>query len=98
MIERLIYTLREGDAKVSRDYTADGKNSTECVSQQELDAVKTEMENKVGKLNSQLQYWQGVTINNIIQDHCKKGIIYHFNSSNIAKNKRYLSITLTPPV
>ena len=77
MIERLIHTLREGDAQVSTDYTADGKNSTECVSQQELDAVKTEMENKVGKLNSQLQYWQGVTINNIFQDHCKKGIIYH---------------------
>ncbi|CAI8046350.1 hypothetical protein GBAR_LOCUS25629 [Geodia barretti] len=46
-------------------------NSTECVSQQELAAVKAEMESKVGKLHSLINYWQGVTVNNIFQDHCK---------------------------
>ena len=52
--------------------TADA-NSTECVSQQELAAVKAEIASKVDKLHSQINYWQGVTVNNIFQDNCKTG-------------------------
>ncbi|CAI8045731.1 hypothetical protein GBAR_LOCUS25294 [Geodia barretti] len=48
-------------------------NSTECVSQQELAAVKAEIASKVDKLHSQINYWQGVTVNNIFQDNCKTG-------------------------
>ncbi|CAI8045730.1 hypothetical protein GBAR_LOCUS25294, partial [Geodia barretti] len=44
-------------------------NSTECVSQQELAAVKAEMERRVDQLNSQLHYWQNTTVN-ILKDHC----------------------------
>ena len=47
--------------------TADG--STECVSQEELAAVKAEMERRVDQLDSQLHYWQNVTVN-ILKDHC----------------------------
>ena len=36
---------------------------TECVSQEELAAVKADMERKVDELYSQLHYWQNVTIN-----------------------------------
>ena len=32
-------------------------STTECVSQEELAAVKTEMERKVDQLHSQLHYW-----------------------------------------
>ena len=42
--------------------------ATECVSQQELAAVKAEMERKVDQLHSQLHYWQNVTVN-ILKDH-----------------------------
>ena len=51
----------------SRPTTADG--STECVSQEELAAVKAEMERRVDQLDSQLHYWQNVTVN-ILKDHC----------------------------
>ena len=47
------------------DVTAD---DSECVSQEELAAVKTEMERKVDQLHSQLHYWQNVTVN-ILKDH-----------------------------
>ena len=74
MTERLIHTQRETRCwwRYYVATTADA-NSTECVSQQELAAVKAEMESKVGKLHSQINYWQGVTVNNIFQDHCKTG-------------------------
>ncbi|CAI8046351.1 hypothetical protein GBAR_LOCUS25630, partial [Geodia barretti] len=42
-----------------------GDNSTECVNQEELAAVKAE----VDQLNSQLHYWQNATVN-ILKDHC----------------------------
>ena len=46
---------------------ADGVNlTTECVSQEELASVK----GKVNQLHSHLHYWQGITIHNILQDHC----------------------------
>ena len=48
--------------------TADG--STECVSQEELAAVKAEMERRVDQLDSQLHYWQSVTVDSIFQNHC----------------------------
>ena len=44
-------------------------STTECVSQQELAAVKTEMEKKVDQLHSQLHYWQNVTVS-AVKDHC----------------------------
>ena len=74
MTERLIHTQRETRCwwRYYVATTADA-NSTECVSQQELAAVKAEMESKVDKLHSQINYWQGVTVNNIFQDHCKTG-------------------------
>ena len=50
------------DAMITDDST------TECVSQEELAAVKTEMERKVDQLHSQLHYWQNVTVN-ILKDH-----------------------------
>ena len=67
-----------------RVYTsADGGTSSECVSQEELTAVRTamaaemaaemsavrsEMERRVDQLHSQLHYWQNVTVN-ILKDH-----------------------------
>ena len=45
--------------------TTDQEASSECVSQQELAAVKAE----VDQLHSQLHYWQNVTVN-ILKDHC----------------------------
>ncbi|CAI8046030.1 hypothetical protein GBAR_LOCUS25449, partial [Geodia barretti] len=46
------------------DSTTD--NSTECVSQQELAAVRK----RVDQLHSQIHYWQSINIRNIVQDHC----------------------------
>ena len=43
--------------------------TTECVSQEELAAVKTEMERNVDQLQSQLHYWQNVTVT-AVKDHC----------------------------
>ena len=63
--------------------TADA-NSTECVSQQELAAVKAEMERRVDQLNSQLHYWQNTTVN-ILKDHC----------SSINTGRNLLSLLLT---
>ena len=59
--------------------SADGGTSGECVSQEELTAVRTamaaemsavrsEMERRVDQLHSQLHYWQNVTVN-ILKDH-----------------------------
>ena len=48
--------------------TTDEEASNECVSQQELAAVKAEMERRVDELHSQLHYWQNVTVN-ILKDH-----------------------------
>ena len=52
----------------SGDVTAED-STTECVSQEELAAVKTEMERKVDQLQSQLHYWQNVTVT-AVKDHC----------------------------
>ena len=41
----------------------DGNGENECVSQQELAAVKADMQERVDTLQSQLNYWQNVTIN-----------------------------------
>ena len=46
------------------------------MSQEELAAVKTEMEKRVDQLHSQLHYWQNLTVN-ILNEHCsvvKQGI------------------------
>ena len=64
--ERLVHGIETDD--VSRvSITAD-----ECVSQEELAAVRSEltaeMERRVDQLHSQLHYWQNVTIN-ILKDH-----------------------------
>ena len=50
------------DAMIADDST------TECVSQQELAALKTERERKVDQLHSQLHYWQNVTVS-VLKDH-----------------------------
>ena len=50
------------------DVTTNDDSTTECVSEEELAAVKTEMERKVDQLHSQLHYWQNVTVN-ILKDH-----------------------------
>ena len=42
--------------------TTGDADSTECVSQQDLAAVKAEMERKVDKLHSQFDYWQNVLL------------------------------------
>ena len=44
-------------------------STTECVSQEELASVNTEMERKVDQLQSQLHYWQNVTVS-AVKDHC----------------------------
>ena len=56
--------------------TAAGDSTSECECEQEmatvrqeLAAVKAEMEGKVDQLQSQLQFWQNVTLN-ILKDHC----------------------------
>ena len=49
------------------------------MSQEQLAAVKTEMEKKVDQLHSQLHYWQNVTVN-VLNEHCssiKTGIIFY---------------------
>ena len=63
--------------------TTDDGASSECVSQEELTAVRTamaaemaaemsavrsEMERRMDQLHSQLHYWQNVTVN-ILKDH-----------------------------
>ena len=58
---------KRGSHDSTNTTSADG--STECVSQEELAAVKAEMERRVDQLHSQLHYWQNVTVN-ILQDHC----------------------------
>ena len=50
--------------------TPDDNSTTECVSQEELAAVQTEVKERVDQLHSQLQFWQGVTVDSILQDHC----------------------------
>ena len=67
MTETLKHTQRETHRGIKVATTADA-NSTECVSQQELAAVKAEMERKVDQLHSQLHYWQNVTVN-ILKAH-----------------------------
>ena len=52
-----IYTEREKG--LEGGITTDEEASSECVSQQELAAVKAE----VDQLHSQLHYWQNVTVN-----------------------------------
>ena len=49
-------------------YMTDEGALNECVSQEELAAVRTEMERRVDQLHSQLHYWQNVTVN-ILKDH-----------------------------
>ena len=49
--------------------TADGQASSDCVSQEEFNALRSEMERRVDQLHSQLHYWQNVTVN-ILKDHC----------------------------
>ena len=44
-------------------------STTECVSQEELADVKTEIERKVDQLHSQLHYWQNMTVT-AVKDHC----------------------------
>ena len=63
-------TYTEGRQTYFGGATADTDNSTtECVSQQELAAVKAEIESKVDQLHSHVHYWQNVTVN-ILKDHC----------------------------
>ena len=69
MTETLIHTQRETHRGIKVATTADA-NSTECVSQQELAAVKAEMERKVDQLHSQLHYWQSVNVDNIYRNYC----------------------------
>ena len=54
--------------KTGHCVTTDEEASSDCVSQQELAAVKAEMERRVDQLHSQLHYWQNVTVN-ILKDH-----------------------------
>ena len=52
-------------------HTADEGASNECVSQEELAAVRSELatvRTEMGQLHSQLHYWQNVTVN-ILKDH-----------------------------
>ena len=61
-----------------------GTGGNECACQQELAAVKADMQGRVDTLQSQLDYWQNVTINilkdlyfspnsgNIRKEHCKR--------------------------
>ena len=67
MTERLIHTQRETRCwwRYYVTTTADA-NSTECVSHQELAAVRK----RVDQLHSQIHYWQSINIHNIVQDHC----------------------------
>ena len=63
------HTQRQRDKLVEGATTADDSttdNSTECVSQQELAAVRKQ----VDQLHSQIYYWQSINIRNIVQDHC----------------------------
>ena len=72
MTETLIHTQREIHTRCWWRYyvaTTGDADSTECVSQQDLAAVKAEMERKVDKLHSQFDYWQNVTFN-ILKDQC----------------------------
>ena len=71
MTEKLMHTQRERQrhklvegVTTAGDSTTD--NSTECVSQQELAAVRK----RVDQLHSQIHYWQSINIRNIVQDHC----------------------------
>ena len=41
---------------------------SDCVSEQELAAVKTDMQRQVDELHSQLHYWQNTTIK-ILKEH-----------------------------
>ena len=43
-------------------------SNEDCVSRQELAAVKAEMQSQVDQLHSQLHYWQNTTLN-ILKDH-----------------------------
>ena len=70
-------------------FTPDDNSTTECVSQEELAAVKTEMERKVDQLHSQLQFWQGVTVDSILQDHCSS--LNTGNSTNFDCGSLYYS-------
>ena len=57
--ERLISTCKKIECTI-----ADGGASSDCVSQEEFNAVRAEM----NQLHSQLHYWQNVTVN-IFKDH-----------------------------
>ena len=55
-----------------------GTGENECTCQQELAAVKADMQGRVDRLQSQLNYWQNVTIN-ILKDlyfSSNSGMIY----------------------
>ena len=60
--------------------------ATECVSQQELAAVKAE----VNQLHSQLHYWQNVTVN-ILKDQCSSfsNGTYSFGLNSLAWLKHW---------
>ena len=87
--ETLIHTQRETHRGIKVATTADA-NSTECVSQQELAAVKAEMERKVDKLHSQFDYWQNVTVN-ILKDQCSSfsNGTYSFGLNSLAWLKHW---------
>ena len=63
-------------------YTTDEGASNELVSQEELAAVRIEMERRVDQLHSQLHYWQNVTVN-ILKDHYSQGMEASSNNKRL---------------
>ena len=58
--------------------------------------MKTEMERKVDQLHSQLQFWQGVAVDSILQDHCSS--LNTGNSTNFDCGYLYYSVDLCFPL
>ena len=67
-----------------------GTGENECVSQQELAAVKTDMQGRVDTLQSQLNYLQNVTIN-ILKD-----LYFSPNSGNVHNTTKESHVDLWP--
>ena len=80
-----LWTFKKHNNSQAICYTADEGASNECVSQEELAAVRSELatvRTEMGQLHSQLHYWQNVTVN-ILKDHYSQGMEASSNNKRL---------------
>ena len=64
----------------------DGGGDNQCASQEELEAVKADMQRQIDELHTQLHYWQNITIT-ILRDQ------HHVNTGGKRNSWKYMYVT-----